>query len=251
MTARRRACVLASLASLLATLLVGCRWRQGPCEEEIEGASILGGSEAPVQPIPTLREPASAKLVHLVTLEMGPVVETLEGYAIVRAPDALRLYGMTESGQRAFDVAWVSSRGVARTNRIYRAPFLRDDRILDLIARAASRAFLLRPSAPPPPSFYGSEHHVDEGGVTWFYGGYHDRLCWLEGDGFSACFLDWRLVGKLDAPLDWGAADTGTCVPTRIRYRSTEGPYPYTLEMKLLRAEVLAAAPPDSMFEKK
>jgi hypothetical protein len=241
---------LAGLAGLLALLLVGCHdARQGPCDEPIEppAGGIIGmhGDEFP-DPTAACEAP-DAKLVHLVTFSMGPVTETLEGYMILRAPDSLRLYGMTESGQRAFDVACVTSNGKTLVNRIYRAPFLKDDRILDLVARATARIFLLRVrplGAPAEHAGHGTEERVEREGVTFFYGGYQDTLRWLEGPGFSACFMDWTSV--TDEAV---VAPHRILVPHRIHYRSTEGPYPYTLTMKLVRAEALAKPAPDSLFE--
>jgi hypothetical protein len=211
--------------------ILGCHdARQGPCEEPIEPSRLESTVEA--------REPNATKLVHLVTFEMGPFVETMEGYMLVRG-NAVRLYGMTESGQRAFDVAWISSNGHERVARIYRAPFLEDDRILDQIAHASARIFLLRPN---PDHMYevGPEYVRVENGTRFFFGGIGSHLRWLEGPGFSACFMDWQLVGK--EPVLFYE-------PTRIHYHSDEGPYPYDLRMKLVRAEALEKPPPDSLFE--
>jgi hypothetical protein len=221
--------------------LFGCHdARQGPCEEEIEKPSFIVGTGSFPPPRPD--ETPNAKLVHLVTFSMGPVVETLEGYMIVRAPDAFRLYGMTESGQRAFDVAWLSSAGGERVTRIYCAPFLKDERILDQIARATARTFLLRarPWGVPAAKALATptEERIERDGVTFFYGGAGGHLRWLEAETFSACYMDWTLHGDF-------------FVPERIHYRSTEGPYPWTLTMKLIRAEALEKPPPDSLFAPK
>jgi hypothetical protein len=219
---------LVLIGALLAGLL-GCHdARQGPCEEPIE----------PFQASPSADESHQVKLVHLVTFEMGPFVETMEGYMIVRG-NAVRLYGMTESGQRAFDVAWISSHEHERVVKIYRAPFLKDDRILDQIAKASARIFLLRPN---PNHLYetGPEYIREENGVRFFFGGVGSHLRWFEGPGFSACFMDWKPFGE-DAKR--------FSAPTRIHYHSDEGPYPYDLRMKLIRAEALDKPPPDSLFE--
>jgi hypothetical protein len=164
---------------------------------------------------------------------------------IVRAPDALRLYGMTESGQRAFDVAWVSSGGADRVVRIYRAPFLKDDRILDKIARASADIFLRRVPVDElghlSAVVSGREDRIEQGGVTFFYGGLGHHLRWFEGRDFAACFMDWRRTGISVAHPVYHA-------PRRIHYHSTEGPYPYDLTLKLLSVEPLEKAPPDSIF---
>ena len=131
-------------ALLLVTLFAGCRSRP-PCEEP-----ILGTPPPDTTIVASHEEPPYAKEVHLVTFQMGPVLETLEGFMVLRAPDALRLYGMSETGQEAFDVAWVGTAGVGRVERIYRAPFLKDDVVLDSIASAAAKIFLLRPLANVP-----------------------------------------------------------------------------------------------------
>lgn len=214
---------------LVIVLVLGCSSRP-PCDEPTPGP--LGD----IALVDSRREPANVKLVHYVSFEMGPIQETLTGYMIVRAPDALRLYGMSETGQRAFDVAVV--RG--KVNRIYRAPFLKDDRILDQIAGAAEKIFLGRP-------MYGRAFGIDrrdegyvvhEGGgaVEWFWAGPNVDLRWLRGDKFSACFMDWT-------------TDNGVYAPRRIHFHSEEGRYPYDLRMKLVDAKLLPASPPDSLFE--
>src|SRR5581483_5666671 len=71
---------------LFLVFALGCSSRP-PCEEPVEDAP------EGIVSIP-LRVPENMKLVHYVSFEMGPVQETLTGYMIVRAPDALRLYGM-------------------------------------------------------------------------------------------------------------------------------------------------------------
>ncbi len=165
-------------------------------------------------------EPANVKLVHYVSFEMGPIQEALTGYMILRAPDALRLYGMSETGQKAFEVAVL--RG--KVTRLYRAPFLKDDRVLDLIADAAQKIFLLR------------KGHPSRSDVEWFWGGRAMHLRWLKGNRFSACFMDW-------------SSENGVYAPRRIHFRSEEGQYPYELKMKLIDSKLLPNPPPDAIFE--
>jgi hypothetical protein len=215
--------LIPALAVLTLVLLTSCR--SAPCDEPIPPPS-LGPPRDPTK----LEEAPHAKLVHLVSFEMGDVRETLTGYLVVKAPDRLRLHGMTETGQRAFDVAWVSERVL----RLHRAPFLRDDRVLDEIARAAARVFLKRPS--PHGTYETGERRIERDGITYFYGGPRAHLRWLEGEGFSACFMDWD-----EAP--------GFYAPGRIHYRDETGRHPYELRFKLLRAEALPAPAPDSLFE--
>jgi hypothetical protein len=195
---------------IVIVIAIGCASRP-PCDEPLD--------EPPgdVAQIASHVEPANVKLVHYVSFDMGPVQETLTGYMILRAPDALRLYGMSETGQKVFDVALL--RG--RVTRLYRAPFLKDDRLLDFVVAAAEKIFLLRPPRP---------------GVEFFHGGRAMHLRWLKGEKFSACFMDW-------------SSDGGVYAPRRIHFRSEEGPYPYELRMKLIDAKVLPAPPPDSLFE--
>jgi len=200
---------------------IGCDIYRTPCEEPVYGP--VGD----VALIVSQREPANAKYVHLVTFEMGEVSETLQGYMILRAPDALRIYGMTETGQEAFDVA--SVRG--KVTKIYHAPFVKDDRVLDLIVGAAAKIFLERPRQRVTSSEW------DEGGVSWYWAGPNVDLHWIQGEKFSACFMDW-------------STEEGVYAPRRIHFHSEEGPQPYDLRMKLLKASVLPAPPPDSMFER-
>jgi hypothetical protein len=203
---------------LVLVLVLGCS-SHPPCEPE--GVAL----------ITTATEPANAKLVHLVTFEMGPFVETMTGYLILRAPDRLRLYGMTETGQRAFDVAWHGSpTGEGKVVRIYRAPFLKDDHVLDEIARASARVFLLRPTRA------SNEPEHEESGVTFAQHGV--ALRWLQGKRYWACFQEWT-------------DDFAVLAPRRVHFHSDEGPYPYDLRMKLLKAEKLATRPADSIFEPK
>jgi hypothetical protein len=177
--------------------------------------------------------------------------ESLTGYMILRAPDALRLYGMSETGQKAFDVAVL--RG--KVTRLYRAPFLKDDRVLDLIADAAQKIFLLRPVrdhrltngwAVPIISGKQTGHSYGDGyverdpgnvpGVEWFWAGRETHLRWLQGDKFSACFMNWT-------------SENGVYAPRRIHFRSEEGPYPYELKLKLIDSKLLPNPPLDSVFE--
>ena len=226
----RRTAVSALVGTLLAAaLLAGCS--PPPCAEPIPA-----DEDAVAVP-----EPRWARVQHLVTFEMGPIVESLQGYLILRQPDALRLYGMTESGQKAFDVAWVGSPLAAlgpeaekHVVRFYRAPFLEDDRVLDQIAGAAAQVFLLRPEegVALEPGEGGLVRRAE--GVTWGFGTRGKRLRWLTGPGFSACFMDWR-----DEPLT---------APVRIHFRSERGRYPFELRLKLTKGEALAVAPRDALF---
>ena len=88
------------LLVLVLVLVLGCSSRP-PCDEPVRR------TPGDVALVDSHVEPAYVKLVHYVSFEMGPIQETLTGYMIVRAPDALRLYGMSETGQRAFNVAVV------------------------------------------------------------------------------------------------------------------------------------------------
>lgn len=225
----KRAALALAFAALVA---LGCSARP-PCEEAITGP--LGD----VALIASNVEPANVKLVHLVTFEMGPVSETLQGYMILRAPDALRIYGMAETGQEAFDVAVL--RG--KVTRVYRAPFLKDDRVLDQIVHAAEKIFLIRPYWGPELGWCVASLERRENGfllkngwVDIFYAGPNLDLRWLQGEKFSACFMDWSREG-------------GVYAPRRIHFHSDEGPYPYELRMKLTKATLLSAPPPDSLFE--
>jgi hypothetical protein len=214
---------------VLALVLAGCSARP-PCEEP-----VLGTPPPDTTITATHREPAYAKEVHLVTFEMGPVVETLEGFMVLRAPDALRVYGMTETGQEAFDVAWVGTAGVGRVERIYRAPFLKDDAVLDSIANAAAKIFLLRPPEGTPYERTERGFTRSVAGVTYFYGGTELHLSWLQAEKFSACFMDW-------------SSENGFYAPRRIHFHSEEGPHPYDLRMKLVRATRLPGPPAESTF---
>jgi len=212
---------LALLVALVA--LVGCS-SAPPCDEPLDeppGDIALIGSHV---------EPANVKLVHYVSFDMGPVHETLTGYMILRAPDALRIYGMSETGQKAFEVS--SLRG--KVVRIYRAPFMKDDRILDLIVAAAEKIFLLRPGGREARRA-ARGYEASERGVRYFWAGRELHLRWLQGEKFSACFMDW-------------STESGVYAPRRIHFRSEEGPYPYELRMKLVDAKLLAAPAPDSLF---
>ncbi len=218
-------------------ILLGCSSRP-PCEEPVEGppgdpATIASSVEA---------EPKNAKYVHLVTFEMGPIVESLEGY-MLRSGDRLRIYGMSETGQRAFEVA--STRG--RVTRIYRAPFLKDDRLLDQIALASEKIFLERPEFDY--IFMGGRegrsihaerreegYEVLNGPLRWCYAGPDLHLRWLQGKDYYVCFMGW-------------STKTGVYAPERIHFHSDEGPYPYDLTMKLVSAKALETPPPDSLFE--
>jgi hypothetical protein len=215
---------VAGVVALAVSVVTGCSTR--PCAEPAQEppgdvALVASSAEAPC-----------AKLVHRLTFEMGRLRESLEGFTVVRAPDAVRVYGMTETGEEAFDVA--SLRG--KVTRIYRAPFLQDDRVLDAIARAAARVFLLRPDPGSPVSRGGEGWTVNEKGVTWCWAGSDCDLRWLEGPGFSACFMDWSRKRGLNAP-------------ERIHCHSEEGADPCDLTMKLVKASVLATPPPDATFE--
>jgi hypothetical protein len=220
-----------ALGLLGLTLLAACASRP-PCDEH----APTGTPEDPRLAVKVPAEPRAAKLVHLVTFEMGPIVESLTGYAVVSAPGAFRLYGMSETGQRAFEVAYVKSGAApARVARIYRAPVLRDDRILDQIARASARIFLERPPMIPlerGDGIWTREHE----GTTFAYAGPALDLWWMQGDKWSACFMDWTDQG-------------GARVPERVIYRSDEGAYPYELRMKLTRAQVLTEPPAPQLFE--
>ena len=71
-----------------------------------------------------------------------------------------------------------------RVTRFYRAPFLKDDRLLDMIGASAAKIFLLRPppGAPLEPFENGFRRRVGE--VTFFYGGPGLHLRWLQGERF-------------------------------------------------------------------
>lgn len=215
------------LATVTFVVALGCASRP-PCDE-----TLAGPHGDPAQ-ISSHVEPANVKLVHYVSFEMGPVQESLTGYMIVRAPDALRLYGMSETGQKAFDVALL--RG--KVTRIYRAPFLQHDAILDLIAKASEKIFLLRPKTTTPLERTDDGLVRTEGGVTWCWAGPDMHLRWVKGEKFSACFMDW-------------SSESGVYAPRRIHFRSEEGQYPYELRMKLVDSKLLPAPPPDSVFEEK
>ncbi|MEZ0227913.1 MAG: hypothetical protein ACAI25_04760 [Planctomycetota bacterium] len=212
-------------------LVFGCSSRP-PCDEPLDEGP---GDVAAV----TSSEPRNVKLVHYVSFDMGPIQETLTGYMILRAPDALRLYGMSETGQKAFEVAVL--RG--KVTRLYRAPFLRDDRVLDLIANAAQKIFLLRPKTTRVnKDFKGVVVESVEGGTlceqddaTYFWSRRRD-LRWLKGDKFSACFMDW-------------ITENGVYAARRIHFRSEEGQYPYELKLRLIDSKLLPNPPPDAIFE--
>ncbi|HZU99708.1 MAG TPA: hypothetical protein VFF73_23555 [Planctomycetota bacterium] len=218
----------------LAPVLVACASRP-PCEEPVEGPP---GDPAQIESN-VAADFAPAKLVHLVTFEMGPMVESLEGY-MVRNGYRLRIYGMSETGQKAFDVAVA----FGKVTRIYRAPFLKDDRLLDQIAFASEKIFVLRPwgtlAGPRPwvlPAERAEEGYVCTGAdVRWCFSGPHLHLRWLQGKGYYACFMGW-------------STKTGVYAPERIHFHSDEGPYPYDLTMKLVAAKALETPPPDSLFE--
>jgi hypothetical protein len=176
-------------------------------------------------------EPANASYQHLVTFEMGPYSETLLGYMVLRAPDALRIQGMAETGPKAFDVAVRAG----KVTRIYRAPFLKDDRVLDLIADAAAKIFLLRPATTTGLFRAHDGYMVEQDDMTFCWAGPRCDLRWLKGKNFSACFMDW-------------SDRDGVRVPARIHFHSDEGPYPYDLSMKLNRVSALALPPPDETF---
>ena len=69
-----------------------------------------------------------------------------------------------------------------RVTRFYRAPFLKDDRLLDMIGASAAKIFLLRPppGAPLEPFENGFRRRVGE--VTFFYGGRYYRLTDVYGN---------------------------------------------------------------------
>jgi hypothetical protein len=213
---------------LVLSALLGCSSRP-PCDEPLHeppGDVALIGSHV---------EPANVKLVHYVSFEMGPIQEALTGYMVLRAPDALRLYGMSETGQKAFEVAVL--RG--KVTRLYRAPFLRDDRVLDLIVDAARKMFLLRPDATKASVSREKTSDgflLDDGAVTYFWAGRNVDLRWLEASKFAACFMDW-------------STENGVYAPRRIHFRSEEGQYPYELKLKLIDAKLLPGPPPDAIFE--
>jgi hypothetical protein len=211
---------------LVLALVLGCSTRP-PCDEPTPGP--LGDIALVVSSV----EPANARYVHLVTFEMGPVSETLEGYMLLRAPDALRIYGMTETGQKAFDVAVLQG----KVTRLYRAPFLKDDRVLDLVAQAAVKIFLLRPRSTVGVAPSNGGYALSEGEASFFWAGPRPDLRWLAGKRFSACFMDWSDV-------------EGVRAPRRIHFHSDEGPYPYDLRMKLLRASALGGPAGDEVFRK-
>ncbi len=214
----------ASVLVLVIVIVIGCSSRP-PCDEPTPlplGDIALVVSRA---------EPANAIYRHLVTFEMGPVSETLVGYMILRAPDALRIYGMTETGQKAFDVA--SLKG--KVTRVYRAPFLKDDRVLDIIIEAAEKVFLLRPRTTVGVARSEDGYTLEQDDLTWCWAGPRSDLRWLKGEKFSACFMDWSDEGGVEAPR-------------RVHFHSDEGPYPYDLRMKLLLVTPLGSPSSDETF---